>query len=88
MRFLPNTDASRAHVEAHQFAHAEISSAITKLAAELDRANPRDSALKLHAILATWLGNHGMTHDAGLLSACTAEISLDKELSALIANAQ
>lgn len=51
MRLLPDTVVCRDHIDSHQFAHAEISRLLSNLTAQMDRENPRQSAIHLGNIL-------------------------------------
>lgn len=88
MRLLPDTAVCRDHIDSHQFAHAEISRLLSNLTAQMDRENPRQSAIHLGNILSAWLGNHAITHDSTLaitlMGAYEAEVDLDRELTKLL----
>lgn len=89
MRRLPATPVCRQHVEAHTFAHAEISHRLSELTFGLDEANPHGCAHRLQNIVVAWLGSHAARlnrpHAAELEMAYVKEISLDVELAGLLA---
>jgi hemerythrin-like metal-binding protein len=88
MRLLPDTEESRVHIEGHQFAHAEVSRLLSDLTADLDRENPRQTAIHLRNILNAWLGKHSTTYDATLAisldGAYDVEMDYDRELTKLL----
>lgn len=90
MRFLPDTELCRRHVSAHQQAHGEISRLLSELTANLDRDNPRQSALHLQHIAQAWMGGHARQFDSVLASslegAYAVELEYDQELIRLLAN--
>lgn len=84
MRLLPDTPTCRTHIEAHTFAHAELSARLSELAGELDKANPRQCAERLQHILSSWMGGHNRAFDVALANsleeASNAELKYDVEL--------
>lgn len=88
MRFLPDTEECRKHIQQHQYAHAEISRLLSNLTAELDRENPQQAAQHLRNVLVAWLGKHGEHLDRPLVvsldGAYEVELDYDKKLTNLL----
>lgn len=88
MRLLPSTPDCVAHVEEHQYAHAEISRLLSELIVRLGRDEPKSAARQLKEILGLWLGGHHEAFDQklaiSLSGAYEAEIELDMALSKLL----
>jgi len=91
MRLLPDTPICRKHVEAHTFAHAELSARLSELTMQLDKENPYECARRLQDILTSWMGGHAEAFDIALANsleeASNAELHYDIDLVELIKNA-
>lgn len=90
MRLLPDTPVCRQHIDAHTFAHAELSARLSELTLKLDQENPRECAKRLQTILTSWMGGHAEVFDIALANsleeASNAELRYDIELVELIRN--
>lgn len=90
MRFLPDSDVCQRHIAAHQQAHGEISRLLSELTANLDRDNPRQSALHLQNIARAWMGGHARMFDSilanSLEGAYAVELDYDQELIRLLSS--
>lgn len=88
MGLLPDTPECRRHVDAHTFAHAELSARLSELAGQLDDQHPRECAARLQKILNSWMGGHTQAFDMALANsleeASNAELKYDVELVDLI----
>jgi hemerythrin-like metal-binding protein len=88
MRTLPPSPVRDRHIDAHTFAHAEISRLMSELTAKLDLQTPLKSARELQKIAAVWMGKHTDRFDSPLALAIEGahdvELLYDIELGIML----